>query len=398
MAKVVHLTSVHPAFDVRIFHKECRALAAAGHEVTLIAPHEADEQRDGIQVRAVAKPGNRFTRGTTTVWAVFRAAVRERGDIYHFHDPELMPIGLALKLLGKTVVYDVHESSRDTLLSKHWLLPFARKTASKAIAALEWIVGRSCDAVITATPRIAEMFPTNKTFPVRNYPDLDAFAKHRIEGKTAEKKNDVAYAGAVSLERGAREMVKAIALIPEELGARLVIAGPVPAGLEKELKSLPGWSRTVLLGRVPHEKVIGVLQQCRMGLCVLHATPNHLEALPIKMFEYMAAGIPVIASGFPTWRDIVGPAQCGLLVDPMSQQEIASAITQLLRNPDAAVRMGSNGQQAAFEKYSWEAEASVLVRIYAALEKKSGAVGRPVAGQQQEQSKEKQPAEEVAAR
>ncbi|MGH9633235.1 MAG: glycosyltransferase family 4 protein [Candidatus Angelobacter sp.] len=373
MAKVVHLTSVHPAFDVRIFHKECRALAAAGHQVTLVAPHGADELRDGIQVRAVRKANNRFQRTTSTVWAVFRAALREKADIYHFHDPELMPVGLALKLLGKTVVYDVHESYRDTLLSKHWLPSIARMGSSRAIAALEWVVSRSCDAVVTATPRIAGMFPAKKSWPVRNFPDLRAFAKHTAENVKAEKKNDVAYAGAISLERGAREMVQAIALVPEDLDARLIIAGPFPPALEQELKTLPGWSRTVLLGRMPHEKVIDVLQGCRAGLCVLHATPNHLEALPIKMFEYMAAGIPVVASSFARWQEIVGPAQCGLLVDPMSPEQIANGITQLLRDPDAAARMGRNGQRAAFEKYSWDTEAALLVKIYDALLKKSGA-------------------------
>jgi glycosyltransferase involved in cell wall biosynthesis len=379
MAKVVHLTSVHSAFDVRIFHKECRALAAAGHDVTIVAPHAADEHRDGIQVRAIRKPANRFQRATSTVWAVFRAALREKADVYHFHDPELMPIGLALKLMGKTVIYDVHESYRDTLLSKQWLPRFARYGASKAVAGLEFMVGRTCDAVVAATPRIAELFPAGKTWAVRNFPDLHAFSVHADpKAQPSDRPNDVAYAGAISLTRGAREMVDAIALIPDELHARLVIAGPFPPALQEELKLLPGWSRTVLLGAMPHEQVIGVLQGCRVGLCVLHATPNHLEALPIKMFEYMASGIPVIASNFPNWHDIVDSSECGVLVDPISPQQIAEAITGMLRNPDEAARMGRNGQRAVFERFNWQAEAAVLVKIYDSLDNKRPGPALPV--------------------
>jgi glycosyltransferase involved in cell wall biosynthesis len=400
MAKVVHLTSVHSAFDVRIFLKECRALAAAGHDVTVVAPHAADERREGIQVRAVRKSANRFQRTTSAVWAVFRAALREKADVYHFHDPELMPVGLALKLMGKTVIYDVHESYRDTMLSKHWLPRFARYGASKAVAGLEAIVGRSCDAVITATPRIAELFPPGKAWAVRNFPDLQAFSvPANAKAKPSDRRNDVAYAGAISLTRGAREMVDAIDLIPDELHARLVIAGPFPPALQEELKLLPGWSRTVLLGAMPHEQVVGVLQDCRIGLCVLHATPNHLEALPIKMFEYMASGIPVIASNFPNWHDIVDSAECGVLVDPRSPQRIAEAITGMLRNPDEATRMGRNGQRAVFERYNWEAEAAVLVKIYDSLEKKRRGGAQPViAGKEGISSPVKEADKEVVTR
>src|SRR5947199_8635423 len=109
MAKIVHMTSVHSALDPRIFAKECVALAAAGHDVTLIAADDSDAVREGVKIRCVKRPSGRLARMLVTSCSVFRTALAERADVYHFHDPELIPWGLVLRVLGKRVIYDVHE-------------------------------------------------------------------------------------------------------------------------------------------------------------------------------------------------------------------------------------------------------------------------------------------------
>src|SRR5215831_18384188 len=132
--RVVHLTSVHRAFDTRIFHKECKSLAMAGYDVTLIAPHAGgDSTEDGVKLKAVLPPGDRRERIMSTVPNVYRAAVREDAEIYHFHDPELMPVAGLLKLRGKKVVYDVHEDYAGTMRGKKWLPPFFRSAAGVAV-------------------------------------------------------------------------------------------------------------------------------------------------------------------------------------------------------------------------------------------------------------------------
>src|SRR5579871_3851708 len=125
MAKIVHITTVHSPFDVRIFHRQCRSLADAGHQVTLIAPHDRDETVHGVHIRAIPRFESRFERMTRGVAHAFREAARQNADIYHFHDPELIPAGLLLQSRGKKVFCDIHEDLPRTIDDKtyipHWL-------------------------------------------------------------------------------------------------------------------------------------------------------------------------------------------------------------------------------------------------------------------------------------
>src|SRR5262249_41074159 len=169
--RVVHLTSVHRAFDTRIFHRECKTLAMAGYDVTLVAPHQAgDLTEDGVKLKAVAPPRDRRQRITSTVPAVYRAAVREDADIYHFHDPELMPVGGLLKLRGKKVIYDVHEDYAGTMRGKKWLPRVFQNAAGLAASVGEAAFSAAYDSVIAATPKIAAKFPPRKTKLVQNFP------------------------------------------------------------------------------------------------------------------------------------------------------------------------------------------------------------------------------------
>jgi len=362
--KIAHLTSVHSLYDIRIFHKECKSLAQAGYEVTLIAPHEGDEVVEGVKIGSVPEPKNRFDRMTRVLWQIYRMAIKEKAHLYHFHDPELIVIGILLKLLHKKVIYDAHEDVPRQMLSKHWIHPRLRSVMAGGATLVEWIGGKCFDGVNAATPTIAQRFPPPKTVTVQNFP----FMEELVQGGSIPYKQRppiLAYMGGISKYRGAKDMVLAVGLLPPHLQVRLQLAGDFsPIGFEEELKCLPGWERVDFLGWQSREQISELLGHARIGLVTLHPIVNYLTSFPIKLFEYMAAGLPVIASDFPLWQKIVEGAGCGLLVNPLNSKMIAEAVELLLVHPEEAEDMGRRGQDAIRKYYNWDIEAKKLLAFY----------------------------------
>ncbi|TVR19733.1 MAG: glycosyltransferase [Anaerolineaceae bacterium] len=365
--RVVHMTSVHHPFDTRILHKQCRSLAEVGYDVTLVVPHEADTTVDGVQIKAVRVPRNRFQRILSTTWAVYRAARRLNPAVYHFHDPELIPVGLLLKLSGKRVICDVHEDLPRQVMSKDWILPPLRYAVSKFVDLFERLTFRAFDRIIAAEDSYTRRLPAKKTIVVHNFPIMSEISVPDDSLPHVEREPLIFYVGAVSRIRGAVEMVQAMALLPRSLGAKLVIAGKIPPDLQTELERLPAFDSVHAPGWQSRQQMADFLSRARVGLSVLHPSPNYLESYPTKLFEYMTAGIPVIASDFPLWRGVVDSAGCGLLVDPEDPRAIADAIAWLLEHPDEAEAMGERGRTAVVVRYNWESESQKLLDIYADL-------------------------------
>ena len=361
------MTSVHPTFETRIFHKQCKSLALAGYNVTLIAPYRGGSHtvNDGIKLMAVPMPHDRRERITKTIPQVYRAAVRADAEIYHFHDPELMPVGLLLKLHGKKVIYDVHEDYSGNV-EKQWIPVALRKPVAYGIKFSEAAVGRACDRVIAATPHIASKFNPAKTRIVQNFPwREEMFAAD----STLYQQRDplVAYVGYLADARGLREMIQAIKVVAADMPAKLVIVGKVIAGAQAQGLGETVSSLIKQTGMVDRAQVTSILAKSRIGLVCYHPTPNYYWGQPTKLLEYMAAGLPVVASDFPFYRQVIKSSDCGLLVDPLKPQEIADAILWLLRNPAVAEEMGRRGREAVLEHYNWEHEAKTLVDTYAEL-------------------------------
>lgn len=362
--KTCHLSSVHPRGDTRIFHKECKSLARAGYDVSLIVKSEKDEVLDGVKIIAIREENGRLGRMTRAVRAVYQKALERDADIYHFHDPELIPVGILLRLRGKKVIYDVHEDVPRQILSKPWIAPWLRYPVACGSALAEWVGSRFFfSRVVAATPLIAQRFPKRKTKTVQNFPILKELVRPNPTGYSQRPEN-VVYIGGISRIRGALEHIKAFESVRSK-NCRFVMAGSFESGeLEEECKALKGWARVDFKGWLDRRQVAELLDGARVGLVALHPVPNHIRAYPVKLFEYMSAGIPVIASDFPLWREIVEGANCGLLVDPMKPLEIAKAIDWLLDNPKKAEEMGENGKRAVLKKYNWQREEAKLLELY----------------------------------
>ena len=365
--KVCMLTSVHPPFDVRIFHKEAKSLVKAGYDVTLIAQHDKEEIVDGVKIINLQKPSNRIERMTKTVWSAYRKAVELDCDLYHLHDPELLLIGIMLKCKGKKVIYDVHEDVPKQTLSKDYLPVMIRQPLAWTIGAVEWIGAKILDAIVPATPKIAERFPPFRTMTIQNFPIINELVN--VTPVPYQKRTATfVYVGGIASIRGAKEMVRALEYFKDGSSIRLSLAGDFsPNILYDELKILPEWQFVDYHGHVSREQVASLLNSARAGLVLFHPEPNHIDAQPNKLFEYMSAGLPVIASDFPLWRRIIDGAGCGLLVDPMNPEAIATAMRWILEHPAEAEEMGKRGRSAVERVYNWESEAAKLKGMYKKL-------------------------------
>lgn len=365
--KIAHLTSAHPRDDIRIFTKECRSLVAAGHELMLVvADGEGPEIRDGVQILDVGRPRGRFDRMLRVTRRVQAKALALGADVYHFHDPELLPVGGALRRAGKHVVFDAHEDVPKQLLGKHYLGPVTKRLLSFVFALYERSACRKLYGIIAATPSIREKFLriNRNTIDINNFPMIG-----ELEGNISwdRKADEVCYIGGIAAIRGIREVVAAMA--KTNPGIRLNLVGEfAEADVEKEVRTAPGWRHVHALGVRDRAGVRDVLARCRAGIVTFLPVPNHVDAQPNKMFEYMSAGVPVIASHFPLWREIVEGSECGLCVDPEDPVAIAGAVNRLVEEPVLAQRMGENGRRAVMDRYNWAAEERKLLAFYERLQ------------------------------
>lgn len=366
--RVCHITSVHPATDVRIFIKECRSLAEVGYSVSLIAPGAKCEKKDRVRIIGIsATKGGRFFRMTVTVWRVFQAALKENAHVYHFHDPELIPVGLLLRILSKKVIYDVHEDYRLNIQSRYWLPLWMRKPVSWLFELFENFSARYFSCIVSATPAIAKKFRSinENTVIIQNFPRLDELSTIKNEVTWEERLDTVIYIGGIDISLGIKEIVEAIELVQRKLNTQLILAGKFsPESLIKEIQNLPGWKNVEYRGFLSHKEVIKLLKKVKAGLAVLRPEPRYLVSYATKLFEYMSLEIPVIASDFPLWRKIVEGAGCGLLVDPLDPQAIAVAIVHILKHPEEAEKMGKRGRKAVEDMYNWSNEEKKLLWLY----------------------------------
>jgi len=375
--RVVHLTSAHGAFDVRIFYKECRSLARAAYEVIEIGNFEFNGKVDGVTIRGLNRRGGRLQRGTVNLVHIAREAMRAAGDVYHLHDPELLLLGLILRGAGKKVIYDIHEDlPRDVCFKEYIPKPF-RKPLMWMVEPVENVAARCMSGLITATPAIADRFHKihSNTVVVNNYAVTDEFTP-AAGWEWNNRDPSVAFIGGISEERGIREMLAAMDLLPQTLGARLELAGWFYVEkLKTELAASSSWRHVHWHGGLDRSGTVSLLKRVRAGLIVSHpGRLSHEVSQPNKLFEYMAAGIPVIASDFPLWRQIVDGAGCGLLIDPFDTRAIATAIEWLITNPTEAEAMGRRGIKAVQERFSWCNEEQVLLSFYSSLLAQSSAV------------------------
>jgi len=371
--KVCMLTSVHRAFDHRIFHKEARSLVRAGYEVFLVVPHERDEEVEGVQVLRVLGSRSRLRRMLLVTIRVLLRGLKVRAPIYHFHDPELIPAGLFLRLLGKKVIYDIHEFNADSVLGKYWIPSALRWLVSRAVMWLDGYAVSRMSGIIVDHDEKAEFFrpwlrSRRSVVTVHNYPELAEIARdnwHSGDEPVA------IYVGGLWKDRGLEVLLQAGERLKRAYSeARVQVLGPLELdGIDPQYAFVDRWGAygVEYLGTVGHRDVLKWLQRARVGLLPWLATPQYLKTTAVKLFEYMLAGLPVVASDFGVARRIISETGCGLLVAPGDPDALSAAVETLLRDPAKAAEMGQRGRTAVLDRYNWGSEEKKLVALYESL-------------------------------
>ena len=360
---IVHLSTVHPRNDVRILVKEVSsAKKNLADDVVLVVADGGGTEKlklgdNLIDIYDIGKSRfGRIGRIFVTSFRAFWVVRNMHPRLIHFHDPELLLAGIIFKIFRYKVVYDIHEDVPKQILSKYWLPLFSRRFLSIFVSMIEYLGSRSFDGLVVATPSIGRRFPTTKTVCVQNYAIIDEMKVINAPAYL-DRENRLTYIGVISEGRGLTEILKTLDELPSELSIRLSLAGYFsPDDYSDELTKMNGWNIVDYVGLANRDEVARLLSVAKIGLLLLHPLPNHLESQPVKLFEYMAAGLPVIASDFPLWRKIIGSEECGILVDPLNVDELVNAVVWLLEHPNEAKEMGERGKQAIIDKYSWDRE------------------------------------------
>lgn len=365
-------SSVHPWNDTRVYYKEALSIASMGYEIELHAIKNNivyDKEKTNLKVFCLEKR-KRNTRFKTLTELLSRA-LKSKADIYHFHDPELLPIGYVIKKITKAkVVFDMHEDFPAAIRSKEWIPEHLRIPISKFVGVLEKYFLKKCDAVIFAEKYYKENYEKINIIKqdIYNYPLENLNKMNSLKNEVPE----IVYAGAISKSRGFMEML----YLARELKFRGIqfkinIIGEIPLSLRNDTNQFIEDNQLLevveFTGRLPLNQVVSYYEKASIGLAILHPEKNYLRSLATKIFEYMSHGIPVIASNFPEWKELIEENNCGIVVDPFDVKQIASAVEQLLKTEKTRMLMGSNGYKAYKNKYNWDLEEKKLSDLYSML-------------------------------
>ena len=364
---ICHLSSAHGRDDIRIGAKMARSAIQDGMSAAfVVADGKADETVDGLRIVGVRRYRWRLARIVFGPVAVFRAALRLDARIYKMHDPELLPLAMIARIFSRAkFVFDSHEDVPVQFLAKPYLTPALRRIGSAILKILLHFFCARLDGVIAATPLIHEKLSqaNANAVTIRNYPLVSEF-----DGQHSRdiRRTSITYVGNIAESRGILELLEAVDLVREPVPLDLV-GQFAERDTEERARRMTGWRMVTYHGWVGRGEVREALARSLAGIVTLRPHPNYIDALPVKMFEYMGAGVPVIASDFPLWRQIVETADCGLFVDPLDPQAIADAVQFMLDHPERAREMGVNGQRAVFERFNWKVEEAELLSFYRAL-------------------------------
>lgn len=359
--RVAHVTTGHRADDVRIFERECRSLAACGqYDVYLAAAGSLPVDAQVTLIPMAPAPvsrAHRFTSGPRKAFGLSRAL---SADLWHFHDPELLPVALKLAASGTPVIWDAHEDYLAQFAhdgGKSWVPGPLRSVVRGGMKAMLQAVDRRAAGVVAATPTIAARYTNPHTVVVGNEARLDDFSGCAPD--LASRR--LLFTGASGPGHLFDEVVAAVEGLPD---ITLAVAGrdPKPAAWSAAEARLPG--RIEHLGWLDRRGLCQAMTHSALGLATYANTEAYDMAAPTKVFEFCAAGLPVVASPNESNLRLVREGGGGFLADGFTADSLRRAIAAALSDADAWQAASDRGRQWAARAGSWEASERRLLEMY----------------------------------
>jgi glycosyltransferase involved in cell wall biosynthesis len=365
------VSAIRPARDVRTFHRMARSLARAGWDVTVVGRDPGPPAvADGVNI--VPLPAATGMRRGLLQLRALQLALATRADVYQVNDVELLPAALAvLKRRRRAVIYECREDYPAYMLLKPWLPRRLRPLVARSVARVEWLAARRLDAVVTADEATAERLGSYGATValVHNYPGRSWF---KPPPPTAARPHDVLYHGSLPgyhLRTLASIAAALAGRVPE---ARWLLVGQPDrrddhAAFDAALARAGIADRVALRPRIPFPDVPALLRQAHAGVIPLQDVPKFQSNVPVKLFEYLASGVAVVASDLLPMRRLLAGTEAAMLVPPDRPDAFADALAGLLRDPERRAALVTRGLAAVQERFHWEREEPTLLRLYDAL-------------------------------
>ena len=372
--KVCIISTVHNALDVRIFFKEAKSLHKAGYQISLIAKHPTSTVVDGIEIIGLRDMQSRIRRMIILPIQAFSIAIREKALLYHLHDPELIFVGLLLKILTRSVViYDAHEDFPSTVFARDWIPDWLKPILSKLVNSFELTISSKFDAIITADPAVAQRFSEvhQEVTILYNVPPRKLVTTPPKAMR--ERTRSLVHIGSVSRSRGIWFLLEVIGeLFRMEIDFQLdFYVNNTSWGMMMDFADQianEGLSSYVNINKaLPYPELLQELRHFRVGLIPFLDMEKYHKNIATKMFDYMASGLAIVASDLPPQRAVIETAGCGKLIEPEDPAAFACAIRDLLAAPERAFEMGERGWSVIQSQYCWEVEEEKLINLYDSL-------------------------------
>jgi len=359
--------------DSRVY-KEARSLVKSGHIVTIFAwdregKYSRKEDIEGIKIRRIhlrAPYGLPFYLLfiIPILWAKMMFHLfSEDFDVVHCHDIDtLIPGYLAGKLKKKKVIYDAHEP----LYYGHFHGPFKMITFAAGI--IERYLCKRVDQVFVTSPYQFKKYKTYKVanvVEILNYPELTCFARN--EEKRSNGMVIIGRIGRIEEHMGIEEIIESVKYLGKiKYNIKLMLLGSVYDNYRSKFDQLlfRGGKYVEYIRPVPCQDIPKYYQKMDISIMLYKNTENNREIYPIKLFESMAAGVPVIASNVGGTKNIIMKNKCGIIIDDPSQVKITGALKRLIDDGAARSEYGSNGRKAFEDEYNWGSEENKLINAY----------------------------------